>query len=324
MPLSFMVFIVVLSVLPAIIWFLVIHKLRNISINKALLTFGGGMLAILPILLMKYLFNPQPDFDFMLVKGNIQIFDFFKAVEASFENATMALFAGFVLVGIIEEYLKHYVVKKIDSKDKSFATIADAIGFAAFAALGFAFLENIFYAMTAAQEFGVLRHWEQLSFFHFLMQPEALTLILIIFLRSVLSTCAHILFASIYGYYYGLHKFAKEEMIEKIGQGHQFRITHWISKVTRIPLVKIFSGEMLMEGLFLAMLVHAAYNFFMASGFAILAVVLVIIGFIGVMYELQTRANLMNLRIIDEEINLAKKMHEIDEEKKHIKEQGGQ
>ena len=172
----------------------------------------------MPITILKYLFEPQPNFDLLIIKGNIQVLDFFKLASESFSDASMALFVGFIFVGIIEEYLKHYVVKKVDYEDRSFRSIADSIAYAGFAALGFAFIENMSYAFSAAQEFGALRHWDDGALFGFLATSEGWIVIGIILFRSLLSTCAHIFFSAIYGYHYGIHKFAKETMIERMGQ----------------------------------------------------------------------------------------------------------
>ena len=81
---------------------------------------------------------------------------------------------------------------------------------------------------------------------------------------------------------------------------------------------KIFAGEVLLEGLFLAMLAHALYNFFLSTGYSVPAVLFVFIGSLGVLYELQKRMNVMNFRLIEEEVALAQKLHEIQDERKNI------
>jgi len=112
-----------------------------------------------------------------------------------------------MIVGVIEEYMKHLSVRATD--DDKFMNIDDAIEYSIIAALGFAFIENIMY-------------------FYFIWIHQGVDALFISFIfRSIFSTFAHILFSGIYGYFYGIAHFAKPILEESV-------ITH-----KKFPLARI-------------------------------------------------------------------------------------
>ena len=49
---GFFFFILILSALPAVLWFRFLQKIHKTSIEKALITFLGGTLAVVPITIL--------------------------------------------------------------------------------------------------------------------------------------------------------------------------------------------------------------------------------------------------------------------------------
>ncbi len=180
-----LLFTILLACVPALIWGYIFYKKDPVYRPKAKQTFLLGMLAVVPILFYKWTWNYFPE---------INIFNYTNAYQADIFAFTPYLYLplgsllAFTFVGVIEEYMKHLVVKKADQG--FFRNIDDAIEFSIIAALGFSFVENILY-------------------FYYIWVYQGLDILLVSFVfRSIFSTFAHILFSGIYGYFYGIAYFA--------------------------------------------------------------------------------------------------------------------
>jgi protease PrsW len=98
-------------------------------------------------------------------------------------------FAVFVIVApIIEECGKYYIVKRYVYQTDEFDEPVDRDIYAIAAALGFAFLKNIFYVFS-------------------IPLTELATLSTVVFLRAILSVPGHALFSSMWGHSLGIVKF---------------------------------------------------------------------------------------------------------------------
>ena len=147
----------------------------------------------------------------------------------------------FVMVGILEEFVKHLVLRFSD--EYKIHSVSEAIQFSIIVALGFAFVENVLY-FTQVLQTGLL------------VGPQFLILIV---LRSILSVGAHVSFSAILGYYYGLAKFSHEiwqqqELCARYG---------WLERVHRkmgVQCETLFHDQKMMEGVVLAMTAHALFN----------------------------------------------------------------
>jgi RsiW-degrading membrane proteinase PrsW (M82 family) len=147
----------------------------------------------------------------------------------------------FVIVGMLEEYIKHLVLRFSD--DEKIKNVDDAISFAIIIALGFSFVENIFYLQDFLNTGNVL-------FSKFLI---------FFILRSTISIIAHVCFSAIFGYFYGIAHFA-EEIYQTERQKNQHRLIMLMHKILHLKSSTIFREEMMMEGMLLAMLMHAIFN----------------------------------------------------------------
>ena len=153
----------------------------------------------------------------------------------------------FVMVGMLEEYVKHLVTRFSD--EEKIQSVDDALSFSILAALGFAFVENIFYLQSfLAQNQGNI---QQFSFFFIL--------------RSTLSVMAHVCFSAILGYFFGVAKFSNEIYREE-AKTKRFPIIGLLHSVLHLKRETLFHEEKMMEGMLLAMITHAIFNSLLEYG----------------------------------------------------------
>jgi len=127
--------------------------------------------------------------------------------------------------------------------ENKISSVSDAISFAIIIALGFAFVENVVY---------ISRFWLNTS-------QNFAGFSAFFLLRSTISVIAHVCFSSIMGYFYGIAHFSNEIYREECRENRHpvLKIVHKIFHLKAAPL---FHEEKMLEGLFLAMFVHAVFN----------------------------------------------------------------
>ncbi len=221
--------------LPAVVWGYIFYKKDPVYAPKAVQTFLLGMSSVLPILLYKWSWDYLPFINIFNYTDTFQN----DIISSSLLYLPLGSVFAFMFVGIIEEYMKHIVVKKADQG--FFRNIDDAIEFSIIAALGFAFIENILY-------------------FYYIWEYHDTQVLLISFVfRSVFSTFAHILFSGIYGYYYGIAYFADPIWAEE-QRAKRHPITNFLHMILHMKRNRVFCHEMATKGLLLAVLLHAFFN----------------------------------------------------------------
>jgi len=129
-----------------------------------------GMLSSIPILII----------EMFLVRFNV------------FAGFLGILFQSFIIAGLTEEFMKRMVVMKIAYRHPAFNEKMDGIIYCAFAALGFAAVENIMYLTSYFQD-----------------TPS------VAIYRAVFSVPGHMLFAITMGYYLALSKYAESPGLSK-------------------------------------------------------------------------------------------------------------
>lgn len=299
---TYMVIIsIIFSFIPFIIWILLFKKMKHEQWGLIIKTSIGGVLCAVPILILQYFMTTKGVFDIIgIIKGEINVYNVIDGIKTGFSNIYVQTLLTFIFVGILEEYAKHIVVVKIDSKQDQFKSLIDSVQFSIIAALGFTLIENSIY-------------------FYNIMKIEGIEGFFVPFLfRSVLSVFAHIFFSAVYGYYYGMAIFAKEEVIEEIGHGRHFYVLHWISKIFKIDLITLFRGKELTLGLFLAMTLHAIYNTLLALNLLYVAIPFIGIGYLYVMYEFDKKSNYINYKKIEDEIKTNIMLKKLKDEKAYV------
>ncbi len=157
------------------------------------------------------------------------------------------------ILAMLEEYSKHLIVRLFD--DHKIKNIANAIEFSIIVALSFAFLENIIYFTNNTS--GDLQG--------------------IIIGRSIISMLGHIIFSAIFGYYYGLSKFAKEVMTVQTIETHAPAFPQWIYNIFSFKTENTYKSQKIFEGLIFATLVHTVFNLFLQYNF-LLGVLPILVG----------------------------------------------
>jgi len=147
----------------------------------------------------------------------------------------------FIMVGILEEFVKHLVLRFSD--EYKIHSVSEAIQFAIIVALGFAFVENVLY-------------FTQILDARLAVGGQ---FIMLIALRSILSVGAHVSFSAILGYYYGVAKFS-DELWQRQEVCGRYQWLESVHKKVGIRCQTLFHDEKMMEGVILAMVAHAVFN----------------------------------------------------------------
>ncbi|MEK9159854.1 MAG: PrsW family intramembrane metalloprotease [Patescibacteria group bacterium] len=269
---------VLLAATPAVIWSVVLFKGRKTSRWPLLLAFFLGTLTVLPLILI---------YDYLWVK--FPQLNVYNAIDSNITEVHIAAIASLVVVGILEELAKSGVVRFIGKTRIGIQTINDAVKYSILAGLGFAFTENIFYFRDAWQQGGVIG------------------LLPVMIFRSLFTVCAHMVFSGIYGYFYGISKFAHPIMEASLWMGERSFGVRMMSKILGTDEAKAYSQLMLMKGLFIAMAIHAAFNSLLEFNQFFPVIAIVGLGFMYLLYLLAHKAGAIVFASTGQNSSMAKK-----------------
>lgn len=261
----------ILAIIPVGIWLYILFKDRKREKKELLLMFSGGILAVLTVFALQFFWQYAPKLDpFLWLERNIK-------------DATYYYVALFVMVGILEEIVKQMMVRYVDTRTVLIQTINDSIRFSLAAALGFAFAENIVY-------------------FQNVMMVAPIQEIIVTFLfRSIFTACAHMIFSGIFGYYFGMAKFTIDITRHRHWQGKIYLGVHMLSRLFNMPLAEAFKNYKILQGLFIAIVYHAIFNFLLQMNYILPVIGIVIVGYLYLRYLLSRKAgNLILVTDIDE------------------------
>ncbi|MCF7844783.1 MAG: PrsW family intramembrane metalloprotease [Kiritimatiellales bacterium] len=247
------------ALIPAFIWcwfFLEYHKQRW---SMVLLMFFAGMLSTAPILFYDSLVRRGVELQFFLFKIVPQNFS---SVSNAFvagdlmdvsgvQSTILATFISFIIVGLIEESSKFWVLKK--SGKPFFSSIDDVIQMAVIVAIGFAFAENV---LNPTYFLGFVREFLTES-----SEPQWWAFIGNVSGRAILTTMVHIVASGVMGYFFGLAIFAESYLDDTHRKGHVPIVAGLLRIVFRLPEKKVFRVHMILLGLTLATVIHGLFNF---------------------------------------------------------------
>ncbi|OGJ42535.1 hypothetical protein A3B60_03680 [Candidatus Peregrinibacteria bacterium RIFCSPLOWO2_01_FULL_39_12] len=242
------------AAVPAVIWLFIIFSKAEKGKKTVLLIFLLGCLTAPALLGLQYLWDEFPQF-------NLAAF-----IENNVQSQNAMFMWTFVLFGAMEEIIKFYVVKAVDQKTLLVNRINDAVRFSLAAALGFSFTENIYY---------LYQFWPSVS------QGELIGMYIF---RSIFTTCAHMIFSGIFGYYYGIGKFTITLTEQQKITGKSSFITRLISELFSLSLTESFKQKMILKGLFLALFIHATYNYLLQFNAVLPVIIFVVLGFLYLQY----------------------------------------
>lgn len=251
---------ILLALVPASIWGFIFYEKQPEKRLTTATVFFAGAISVFPILFYKFLWQFFPWIN------AFKFADLYSGDFIGFSNLTVlpiSILLTFMIVGLIEEVMKFCSVKAVDENE--IKCIDDAIEFFVLAALGFSFTENILY------------------FYNIWITQGSSNILLPFLFRSSFSTLAHLIFSGIFGYYYGLAHFAKPILQEEIKQNRN----HWtimIHKIFNIAKEKLFYQESLLEGLIMAIGLHAMFNIFLEMNLTFLIVPFLVGGYLSLNY----------------------------------------
>ncbi|KKP40055.1 MAG: hypothetical protein UR28_C0003G0049 [Candidatus Peregrinibacteria bacterium GW2011_GWF2_33_10] len=252
--------IALLAVIPVMLWIPIFHYKNNKSKKIIIFIFLLGTLTVLPIIGLQYLWVYYPQFDI------------YAHINSSVTNVHLGFLLTFIFVGIFEEIAKHSVVHYVDHSKIQVETINDAILFGILAALGFSFTENIFYLNSIIKSGNFINLMAVFSF------------------RSIVTMCAHMVFSGIMGYYYGMAKFADPFYSEAGWRGKKFVIADFLYRLIKFKKIHSYRISTMMKGLFIAMSLHAAFNFFLQFQMLWQAVILIFGGYLYIHHIMRRKA----------------------------------
>jgi len=248
------------AAIPAIIWLFVLFNKEETSRKTVLLIFFLGCLTPPALLLIQEGWQAFPQF-------NLASF-----IENTVHEQNLEYILIFILFGAMEEIIKLYVIASVDKHTLLIKKIGDAIRYSLAAALGFAFAENIYYLY---QFWGSIGLGELTGMYIF---------------RSIFTTCAHMIFSGIFGYYYGIGKFSIDITEQSKWTGKLDVITRLIATMFNMPISQAFKQKMVLKGLFTAVSLHAIYNFLLQYNYVPPIIIFVILGYLYLQYLLSRKA----------------------------------
>lgn len=267
---------IVLALVPVIIWLKIIHR-EGEEKSLYIKTFLIGTMSVIPPLILIFLFKEYPHLNI------------YKLIQRTIEDAVFASLLINLIVAVIEEIAKNVIVRVIDKRHPEYIqTIGAALKLSICAGLGFSFAENIwyFYGITIDPSFNI----SDLA--------SISTLFSTFIFRSIFTMCGHMVFSGIFGYYFGLGKFAADMTEMGRLQGKGFWIARFLSKLTGKMTFQIVREQKNLMGLFLAMFIHISFNVSLDMGRKLLPILIIILSTLYVAHLRQTKSGRFLLSVI--------------------------
>lgn len=222
---------ILLALLPVLIWLNILFKKDHKTQKTLLKVFLFGVFSVVPILGIQYLWTLHPQFDV------------YSILQHSTKNVHIGFLLTFIAIGVFEEVAKFNMLRHLKWLKVEIKTINDAIRYIFVVALGFAFSENIFYFYSALSTGAFADLFSVFTF------------------RSTFTAAGHMAFSGIVGYYYAIGKFGNPVLELDRWTGKQHKFAGWVQKKLGLKEQNIFHVQKTLFGLFIAMAMHAVFNF---------------------------------------------------------------
>ena len=199
------------------------------------------------------------EFEYVTMSSMIALLIFAERILERFLDVSIihTIVGVIMFLAIIEEYVKHLMVRFID--DKKIKDIDDAITLSIIVGLAFSFIETIVYAITT----------KDMS----LVIP-----------RALLTMPVHLIASGIFGYYYGLARYA-EPILEAEHKQKRYRLKFkHLHTVLRMKKSDIYEEEKTAQGLVLATIFHTTANLLFELNLAYITVPLIVLGMMILSY----------------------------------------
>ncbi len=259
-PLILLGLTTIISAIPIAVWLYIFSQSESKAKKTLLLIFGLGCFTAPLLLGIQVLWEKYPQFNLL------------NFIETGLKTPVLATIAVILLFVIMEETIKLYVVKTIDSKTLLIKKINDAMRYGITIALGFSFGENIYYLY---------------SYWGFISSGELLGMYIF---RSIFTTSAHILYTGVAGYFYGIGKFSMVLNKQKELIGEKDFASKVISKIFNLPLSEGFRQKTVMKGYLFAIAMHFAINYMLELNQILPVVAINIFGYFFLQYLLKRKS----------------------------------
>lgn len=231
-PIFLLGFSTLLAAIPIVVWFYINVKHEKDHKKIMFLVFGLGCLTAPALLGLQIFWEQHPEFD-------LEAF-----ISRTFSSPMTATIMVLLLFASMEEIIKLYVMRSIDRKTLCITKINDAMRYNISSALGFSFIENIYYLY---------------SWWPYIGTGQLATMY---FFRSIFTTAAHMVYSGIFGYFYGVGKFSmvinqQANMVEN----KRDKLSEFIAKIFNLPPSEGFRQKAMLKGLFIAIGMHFTINF---------------------------------------------------------------
>lgn len=235
--------------------------LNLLLLNTILFTLSAGLTATLTIFKHDTLSNiksalKESSFDFVAVSMMIGLLVYLETIAETFLGIDIlqAVLGTILFLGVIEEYVKHLIVRLVD--DKKLKDIDDAITLSLVVGLAFALIETFIYAVKAG-DFSLMIY------------------------RAFMTLPIHLVASGIFGYYYGLAHFAKPILALNHKKDDAYDSDKdWLPKLLKCKRITAYGEAKMTKGLFLATLFHTIANVLFEISLAYLVVPFVVTGLI--------------------------------------------
>ena len=247
------------ALVPAVIWCILFLKYHAEKWSAVVLLFFAGMLSTVPILFYDLLVRKGVEMQFFLFAVKPENFtrvsqsfvEHFVGREDVLKFTLLSSLVSFLIVGCIEELSKFWVMRA--SGRKLFSSIDDVMQLSIIVAIGFAFAENI---INPVYFTAFVRDY----LFH-AASPDLVGFLSNVLGRSVLTSMVHIVCTGITGYFFGLALFAAPYLRERREEGNMKLVPALLHRFLRLDETAVFRMQMILSGLFLAIVLHGLFNF---------------------------------------------------------------
>lgn len=251
--------------IPVAIWLYIFFTKSEKSKKTVALIFLLGCLTAPALLGVQYLWDIFPQFNLAaLIEDNI-------ATQSRMFIMTFLLFAA------MEEIIKMWVVKIIDQKTTLINRVNDSLRYSITSALGFSFTENAYYLY---QFWDVIGTGELIGLYIF---------------RSIFTTCAHIIFSGVFGYYYGIGKFAISLEKQELYMKKPSLTSRAIAKLFNIPITEGYRQQAILKGLIIAIGMHLTFNYLLQFNIILPVIIAVALGYLFLRHLLSRKTGYLVL-----------------------------
>lgn len=248
MPTWFIVLIsFLLACAPVILWSRLLLRKTPLAKKTLFWIFIGGSSSVVPIFFLQWLW------------GEFPVLDVITLIETKVVDPAKAAILVFIFVGIMEEIVKQAVVRAADRRHPELMqTVNNTLTFSIASALGFAFAEDIFYFYNIWINLGIAELFSSFVF------------------RSIFTAAGHMIFSGIFGYYFGIAKFASDMSATERYAGKRFIFSRIFGRIFGLKTYESYRQQKILKGLFLAIGIHAVFNFLLEMNLILPVIVLIL------------------------------------------------